>query len=507
MRRVSVLRTLQHGTAIWSAGMAATVGCAVWTAPADAARRPRLYGTAALETVRGTPTAPATRATHPVSSTSEPLLGVVSINRQSVTFYRGTERIAEAPISSGQPGHRTPTGVFSILQKSRYHESNIYSGAPMPFMQRLTWSGIALHAGNLPGYPASHGCIRLPYEFAERLFGLTKQGVRVVVAPDAAVPMSIVHDALPKPRFTDVTVPAAESATRSPVAATAQPMALTSALLPAAASVEAPATPAKALRLNPRQVAEHEKRQSTEAVIETQQVATASLQVSQDASADAETAKVDVRAAEATVARFRQLVRQARAIADAAQADEDRMQASASLSVAEEGLDEAVSVLQASLKAENSAADRALAMAVAARQAEDEAIRAAEAAQVAARGTEPVSVFVSRKENRVYVRQGQTPLIEGDVTIAEASAPIGTHVFTVVAANEGSETVGWSVITIPETGQPRLPASAALDRVTVEPKLAAEIARRLWTGATLIVSDHGISSETGKGTDFVILTR
>src|SRR5690606_8804076 len=103
------------------------------------------------------------------------------------------------PISSGQPGHRTPTGVFSILQKARYHESNIYSGAPMPFMQRLTWSGIALHAGQLPGYPASHGCIRLPYQFAQRLFGLTRIGARVVVSHDPVAPVAIAHERLPVP--------------------------------------------------------------------------------------------------------------------------------------------------------------------------------------------------------------------------------------------------------------------------------------------------------------------
>ncbi len=102
-----------------------------------------------------------------------PLLLVVSLGNQTVTVYDGTTKLATSPISSGMRGRETPTGIFSILEKNRYHYSNLYGGAPMPFMNRITNSGVALHAGQLPGYAASHGCIRLPYSFARNLFGIT----------------------------------------------------------------------------------------------------------------------------------------------------------------------------------------------------------------------------------------------------------------------------------------------------------------------------------------------
>ncbi|MBV2148491.1 L,D-transpeptidase family protein [Sphingobium sp. AS12] len=107
---------------------------------------------------------------------SGPLYLIVSIARQRVHVYRGDRLIGAASVSTGTKGHRTPTGSFPILQKRQWHRSNLYSNAPMPFMQRLTWDGIALHAGHNPGYPASHGCIRLPYAFARQLFALTQIG-------------------------------------------------------------------------------------------------------------------------------------------------------------------------------------------------------------------------------------------------------------------------------------------------------------------------------------------
>jgi L,D-transpeptidase catalytic domain len=114
-----------------------------------------------------------------------PMLVVVNIATQRVVAYRNGVPIAVSTISTGKPGHRTPTGVFTILQKARWHRSSKYSNAPMPFMQRLTWYGIALHAGNLPGYPASHGCIRLPHEFARLLFEQTDLGMTVIVTNQA----------------------------------------------------------------------------------------------------------------------------------------------------------------------------------------------------------------------------------------------------------------------------------------------------------------------------------
>ena len=137
---------------------------------------------------------------------AEPLRLVVSLGEQRIDVYRGLVAIDSSPVSSGQRGFETPAGVYSILQKRRWHRSNIYSRAPMPFMQRITWSGIALHAGHLPGRPASHGCIRLPGDFAEKLWAVTEIGVDVIVAPGAARPEPIEHQALlqPAPPWLDV---------------------------------------------------------------------------------------------------------------------------------------------------------------------------------------------------------------------------------------------------------------------------------------------------------------
>ena len=128
-----------------------------------------------------------------------PVMAVVSLSRQRVTVYDADGWIMRAPVSSGQTGYETPAGVYSILQRKAEHFSNLYDDAAMPFMQRLTWSGIALHAGALPGYPASHGCVRMPHGFAERLFDVTRLGMRVVVMRDDIGPADISHPVLFKP--------------------------------------------------------------------------------------------------------------------------------------------------------------------------------------------------------------------------------------------------------------------------------------------------------------------
>src|ERR1700739_3287826 len=110
-----------------------------------------------------------------------PILIYVDLSRQRATVYRNGVRIGVSTISSGKPGHETPTGFFTILQKDATHHSKKYDNAPMPYQERLTWDGVALHAGGLPGYPESHGCIHLPYTFSQQLFGITTLGATVVV--------------------------------------------------------------------------------------------------------------------------------------------------------------------------------------------------------------------------------------------------------------------------------------------------------------------------------------
>jgi hypothetical protein len=132
----------------------------------------------------------------PERSAAGPILVIVSIPDQRVHVYRNGIRVGASSCSTGKPGHRTPTGVFTILQKDKHHRSSTYNNAPMPNMNRLTWSGIALHAGNLPGYPASHGCVRLPMQFSDLLFGITRLGMTVVIADDRSQPASVVHPGL-----------------------------------------------------------------------------------------------------------------------------------------------------------------------------------------------------------------------------------------------------------------------------------------------------------------------
>ena len=135
----------------------------------------------------------------PDPANGEPMTLVVSLSNQKVDIYRGTTLVTSSKVSTGMRGYATKAGVFSILEKKRMHHSNLYSGAPMPYMQRMTWSGTALHAGVVPGYPASHGCIRLPFSFAPKLFGITTVGEHVVVARDSVAPQIIEHEKLFQP--------------------------------------------------------------------------------------------------------------------------------------------------------------------------------------------------------------------------------------------------------------------------------------------------------------------
>ena len=118
---------------------------------------------------------------------------IISINKQQLTLYSDGQPIAHSRVSTGVPGRDTPTGVFSVIQKDRWHRSNLYGDAPMWFMQRITWSGVAMHQGIVPNQPASHGCIRLPEAFARQMWGITKLGVRVIIAHSEVTPVAISH--------------------------------------------------------------------------------------------------------------------------------------------------------------------------------------------------------------------------------------------------------------------------------------------------------------------------
>jgi lipoprotein-anchoring transpeptidase ErfK/SrfK len=150
-----------------------------------------------------------------------PLVIAISIDKQQVKIYDANGLFAEAPVSTGMKGHPTPMGAFSIIQKHKFHHSNIYSGAPMPYMQRITWSGVAMHAGVLPGYPASHGCIRMPMAFAVKMWNWTKMGARVVVTPGEMTPAPFSHPLLATRKVVLQPTAANEPPTDAPTAAKA----------------------------------------------------------------------------------------------------------------------------------------------------------------------------------------------------------------------------------------------------------------------------------------------
>jgi hypothetical protein len=330
-----------------------------------------------------------------------PLQIIISIADQRISLYDNAALIARSSVSTGVEGHPTPLGVFSVISKQRWHRSNIYSAAPMPYMQRVTWSGIALHAGVLPGYPASHGCIRLTNAFAIQLWHLTKRGTRVIIAHDDVRPVEIANPHLFESK------PKVASGSSNPQAASVAGNGIITAAKTYAPSMSNVATQEAA-----------------------------NLQVPDSAPAG-----------------------------------------------------------------------------------------------VAPQKIVPISVFVSRKLSKLFVRKGFTPLFDISVTIKNPAEPLGTHVFTAMEFPNESKAIRWTVVSMPEElprtsadsikgrktpakrtveTAPPMPstveANAALDRIEIPQDVVERISELLTPGSSLVISDYGISSETGKDTDFIVLT-
>jgi hypothetical protein len=392
----------------------------------------------------------------------QPIMAVVSLQSQRITVYDAKGWILRAPVSSGQSGRETPAGIFSVIEKDADHHSNLYDDASMPHMQRLTWSGIALHGGHLPGYPASHGCVRMPYDFAERLFDMTQMGLRVIVAPADLAPAEIDH----------------------PVLFQAKPGA---GALAAARMAEADEAAKKVEQARRASVAAY--RESTQGMMAVR-VADNLKRRAEAALATAEAALGSPISGEAT-----------------AKAEHDKAQAVADIARLQAQWDAATAQQQPKLDAVK-AAREAIAAAETAR------IAAAEAARQVTRELEPVSVLISRKTQRLYVRQGFEPVLDVPVTIADPDRPIGTHIFTAMEQTGGDAKLRWSVVSLEGTHSlgrdaepaPAEPVSArsALDRIVV-PQDALDRITGISPRTSLIVTDEGLSTETGKGTDFVVL--
>jgi len=673
-----------------------------------------------------------------VAQLDRPLFVVASIADQQVSIYNHSGLVARSAISTGIVGHPTPKGIFTIIGRERFHRSNIYSSAPMPFMQRITWSGIAMHLGVVPGHPASHGCIRLPAAFAAKLWGMTRIGERVVISPHDVFPAEFEHPLLPAPMMrasveeekgapavesqqppvaaadrpaimaqpqaeqpkaeaaqtdapsasaadrepslvesdppggarrenaeqpkaetsetaagtdplkqplaagdptaanpqnraetpkidpgADVTgtakaAPAADLQQPSPVeadapaapslqqaeqsevetgdkiasvdaaapAADSQRPALDSAETPAIkvehnadqpkseASADRPASSAPSsqaavtdrLTVNPRQYAQRLKAKAmAEAAAASKAIKAISAEVILKQK-EAARAAAALRAAEAAQAAARvkadaaAALHGAAAVAAASQ-QEPAMAAERSATAGDEQAKakadrltrtygEALLAQDAALLTQTDAAsalveataklEQARAAVVAgdsdladAERRLDEAKTTAAAAATAQREAErrlaPISVLISKKDRRIYVRQGLSPLFDAPIEIRDPNAPLGSHLYIATAAKDDGSSLKWSVLSMPEAQTERRknlasadakadiswdwrPASAtpseALERVDIPKDVRERIAERLWTGASLIISDQPVSSETGNdGTDLTIKLR
>jgi lipoprotein-anchoring transpeptidase ErfK/SrfK len=469
-----------------------------------------------------------------VVKTAPSLFAVVSIADQRVVFYGSDGVVGQSPISTGMRGHPTPTGVFSIVQKKRWHRSNLYSDAPMPFMQRITWSGIALHAGVLPGYPASHGCIRMPSGFAQRIFGATKIGHRVIIAPTSVAPAAIAHKNLPAPALIPAAdepigagLPAAEGATAAVAGETQPEGGKVEAVSLMAATLDAKG-------LNPEEYAVQMKRAASERANAAGR-ATKAAQLGAVAKAgEARLAARRLAVAENALESAEKKLDIAARRAEKAEGEEAVAKAAEAKSVAEAALAEARTALDAARSA-HEASQQDLASA---RKTLDEAKAAGKEAvaalEEANRRMKPVSVFISKKTGTLYVRQDFEKVFEAPVTVSQPERPIGTHMYMGTKSTEDGSGLNWVAVTMPpeaheaakparekgsraskeETAPAAAPAqsfppetaSGALDRIAIPEETAKRLAELTWVGASIIVSDHGISHETGDTTDFIILT-
>ena len=431
----------------------------------------RRWGVPAIVTLAAmalipTPGAAAKQAREPVEATApreagEPIMAIVSIKSQRVTFYDSEGWILRAPVSTGTTGRETPAGVFAVLEKDKDHHSSMYDDAWMPNMQRITWNGIALHGGPLPGYAASHGCVRMPFPFAEKLFDKTRIGMRVIISPLDAEPVEISHPVLLQPKAEAIAAaPArAETATRDVEEAA---RAAEDAKKAAATTARDAATVAASLKK-----LEWQKK-----------------------SADNELAYAD------------------KLIANA-KTDQARAKAEELKQKAEPKAADAATQLEAARADAAAKRDAAAAAKDAAKAAQTRKADTAKAAIDAKLALEPVSIYISRATQKLYVRRNThkpapdgggevfDTSIEVPVTIRNADRPIGTHIFTAMAKTDTG--LRWSAVTI-DSGDD---AKDALDRVTIPQDVLDRIAPTAQPRSSIIISDEPLSKETNYRTEFV----
>lgn len=378
-----------------------------------------------------------------------PLQVVISRDQQSLVVYDGDTVVATSKVSTGKAGHATPTGIFSILEKRRRHESNIYSNAPMPFMQRLTWSGIALHGSNhVPDYPASHGCVRLPGKFAASLFKMTGYGMHVVISDRQIAPVEVASEMLFQP---------SESRPKGPALSDVP-------LRPAIGEFNRSAVEVAMTDKRPSPVASDEE-------------------------------KVPIR-----------------------------------ILITRRGTQESVRDLQTLLNTLGYDAGLPDGFSGPATAAAIEAFQRAEGLPVEGKITPELIEAVFRKAGHsaplngvLRVRRQFQPVFEAEVAIAEPEMALGTHLlqFQDLDTNTGQgKWFGMSLENrLPKTTKKRLGITAegepdrpgalerTLSRITVPKDVRERLAGLLANGSSLSITDTESGLETGKGTDFITVTR
>jgi hypothetical protein len=507
------------------------------------------------------------QAAQPVKlAANGPLTMTISLNQQRMFVYDANGLVTETQVSTGTTGHETPKGIYSILEKKRDHASNIYAGAPMPHMQRLLMTGIAMHGGVVPGYPASHGCVRLPFDFARRFFELTDVNQRVIIAPDVHSPVEVEHASLfsALPSSASLTVPgdradgagatavkvaeavlgvgSAHAATEPPGRtlesaaearrdervrlaaaideAIARGKAAEEGVKSAGKAVSDARDAAKKVRVEAGKLA----REASKAKSALQSQDRTLKKIAQRLEKESGKLRADkleeLRAAQATEqARIAPATEEAERAAAAAQAAQDAIKAA----------DEAVTKAQSDLKASK---DEIKAAAAAEKSAKADVARFDRLEQFR---DLPVSVFISTATGTVAVRQGFERVLEMPVTIENPEQPLDTFLFTAVDWKDASRTgLRWTALEVNEnsTGIPGLDedsgsrkkknkvkaeakrpemteaakAQSTLDRIKIPQEAAARLAELVKPGSTMIVSSYNVSkSETRyAGTDFIV---
>jgi hypothetical protein len=428
-----------------------------------------------------------------------PLQMFISLDQQKLHFYSDGSHVTDELVATGVPGHPTPLGVFSVISRDRYHHSNIYSGAPMPFMQRITWSGVAMHEGVGLGHPASHGCIRMPHDFAARLWTLRTLGMRVIIARGELKPVVFadahlfVHKAMPPAAA--AAAPAAPETTQT--AQTRDETKATDAVDPP----PPPQPPAPAAAVAP------------------------------------EAATVPAATEATTTAQFGGENKDAIAPQPAAPATAGAAAIPAeSVKSAETG-----GTTKTTNAADQTATDKLRGSVATVAPPPDrpaDAVPATKPAGLVETGAAthgPIAIFVSRKEKRIYVRQNFTPLFDAPVTIGNPDQAFGTVVFTALDLLDDGATFRWNVVSLPgeppkvkreterraerrggrgeepvkpigELPPPQAPADV-LARIEIPQDAVDRISALMVPGSSLVVSDQGLGEETGEGTDFIVVTR